>query len=82
LGDYSERITYLGGVIPINNARTDQTYTASVTMSYQPNAWLTASAAYQFEKYTAEFPDQLAFDISGLNDFHVNRIVLRVSIGY
>ena len=82
LGDYSDRITYLGGVIPINNARTDQTYTASVTMSYQPNAWLTASAAYQFEKYTAEFPDQLAFDISGLNDFHVNRIVLRVSIGY
>lgn len=84
LGDYGDRITYIGpgGAIPINNARNDNTYSTSVSVIYQPNAWLTTSLAYQYEKFTTEFESALAAATMALNDYHANRVILQVSIGF
>jgi len=66
----------------ISNARSDQTYSASLGLVYQPKVWLTSSLTYNFEKYTATFADPYVALTSGLNDFFVNRVNLQVSIGY
>lgn len=66
----------------IDNARTDQTYTASLGLVYQPKAWLTSSLTYNFERYSANFADEYVAITSGLNDFFVNRVILQISIGY
>ncbi len=77
-GDYGDRISQAG----INQARNDQTYVASVSLAYQPNAWLTTSLAYQYEKFTTEFESALAAATMALNDYHANRVILQVSIGF
>lgn len=77
LGNYSDR--FING---INYGREDQTYTAAIAVVYQANAWLTASAVYSFEKYSALFPDPIAERNTGLNDYHANRFTLQVSVGY
>ncbi len=81
LGNYSTIYRYVSAT-PIDFARTDQTYTMSITMSYQPNAWLKASLNYMFQGYSAEFPDPQAGLYVGLNNYLVNRVTLQLSIGY
>jgi hypothetical protein len=81
LGNYTSLYRYNGPTL-VDFARNDQTYTMSVTMAYQPNAWLKASLNYTFQAYTAEFPDPQAEKLNGVNNFMVNRITLQLSIGY
>lgn len=81
LGNYTSLYRYVGATL-VDLARNDQTYTMSVTMAYQPNAWLKASLNYTFQAYTAEFPDPLAEAVNGVNNFIVNRVTLQLSIGY
>jgi hypothetical protein len=81
LGNYTTLYRYNGPTL-VDFARNDQTYTMSVTMAYQPNAWLKASLNYTFQAYTAEFPDPQAEKLNGVNNFMVNRITLQLSIGY
>ncbi len=88
LGNYSDYYTLTTNFSPpparflINNARNEQTYNVTLALMYQPNAWLTTTAAYNFEKYSATFPDPVTSLIIGLNDYNVNRFTLQVSIGY
>ena len=62
--------------------RNDETYTASVGVVYQPRPWLSSSLTYAFEKYTAQFPDAYTEQVTGLNNFLVNRVILQVSVGF
>jgi len=81
LGNYTSIYRQVGASL-VDFARNDQTYTMAVTMSYQPNAWLKASANYTFQAYSAEFPDPQADRYVGVNNYLVNRVTLQLSIGY
>lgn len=74
------------GPIPVvfttDLGRNDQTYTGSLGVVYQPRPWLSSSLTYAFEKYTAEFPDAYTEQVTGLNNFLVNRVILQVSVGF
>ena len=62
--------------------RNDQTYTGSLGVVYQPRPWLSSSLTYSFEKYLADFPDAYTAQVTGLNNFLVNRVILQVSVGF
>lgn len=81
MGNYTSIYRQVGASL-VDFARNDQTYTMSVTMSYQPNAWLKASLNYTFQAYSAELPDPQAAQYVGLNNYLVNRVTLQLSIGY
>lgn len=81
LGNYTSLYRYVGATL-VDFARNDQTYTMSVTMAYQPNAWLKTSLNYTFQAYSAEFPDPVAERYNGVNNYTLNRITLQLSIGY
>lgn len=81
LGNYTSLYRYVGATL-VDFAREDQTYTMSVMLAYQPNAWLKASLNYTFQAYQASFPDPVAERYNGVNNFMVNRVTLQLSIGY
>lgn len=74
------------GPVPVvfvtDQGRTDQTFTASMGVAYQPRPWLTTSLTYAFEKYSTSFDDDYVELVTGLNDFTVNRVLLQVSVGF
>jgi len=56
------------------SGRHDKSYRASFALIYNIQLWLSTSLAYEFERYVS--------NASTIIDYDVNRITLRVSVGY
>jgi len=56
------------------SGRNDKSYRASFSLIYNIQLWLSTSLGYEFEKYVS--------NASSIIDYDVNRVTLRVSVGY
>ena len=54
--------------------RNDKSYRANVALIYNVQLWLSTSVAYEFEKFVSS--------ASTVIDYNVNRVIVRVSVGY
>jgi hypothetical protein len=54
--------------------RNDKSYRANFALIYNIQLWLSTSVVYEFEKYVSSAP--------GIIDYDVNRVSLRISVGY
>jgi hypothetical protein len=54
--------------------RKDKAYRANVALIYNIQLWLSASVAYEFEKFVS--------NASTIIDYNVNRVIVRVPVGY
>jgi len=54
--------------------RNDKSFRGNLALIYNIQLWLSTSLVYEFEKYTTSEPSII--------DYDVNRITLRVSVGY
>lgn len=67
-------VNYDYAVLGVGNSRHDQGYTAEAGLTYQIQLWLAARFNYQFEIYSSNTP--------GIIDYHLNRVILGVALGY
>ena len=54
--------------------RNDKSYRANVALIYNIQLWLSTSVTYEFEKFVSS--------ASTIIDYDVNRVTVRVSVGY
>jgi hypothetical protein len=73
-------IAFGGQQIDLN--RRDRTYSAGVSLLYQPQPWLTGALSYDFETFSMEFDDPRAAVLLNVPNYHVNRVTLSVNIGF
>ncbi len=66
----------------IDLARRDRTYSAGASLLFQPQPWLVAALAYDFETFDIQFEDPRAGLLLNVPSYHVNRITLTLNIGF
>jgi hypothetical protein len=61
----------------LGSGRNDKSYRANFALIYNIQLWLSTSVAYEFEKFVSSGPST-----STIIDYNVNRVTVRVSVGY
>lgn len=63
-------------------SRTDSSYGVDLAVQYRPQAWLTCSAGYSFDKYDISFPDPFASFFIAATSYHSHRVFVSVTVGF
>lgn len=80
-GDYQfDRSLFAPGTPDFS--RTDSSYGIELAVQYRPQAWLTCSAGYSFDKYDLNFPDPFANFFIAAASYHSHRVFVSVTVGF
>lgn len=63
-------------------SRTDSTYGVDLAVQYRPQAWLTCTAGYTFDKYDLNFPDPFAVFFIAARSYYSHRVFASVTVGF
>lgn len=63
-------------------SRTDSTYGLDLAVQYRPQAWLTCSAGYSFDKYDLNFSDPFAVFSIAARSYYSHRVFASVTVGF
>lgn len=80
-GDYQFDRTLFAPGTP-DYSRTDSSYGADLAIQYRPQAWLTCSAGYAFDKYDLNFSDPFATLFILARSYVAHRVFLSVAVGF
>lgn len=81
LGDYQfGQVLAVPGQAP--NSRTDAWTEFDLMFSYRPQAWLTCSAGYSFDKYELNFDQAIIQNLIVANSYVSHRVSLSVALGF
>jgi hypothetical protein len=79
--ELSSAPTIFGGQ-RIDLTRRDRTIAAGLSVLFQPQPWLFAALAYDFETFNMDFEDARAGQLLNVPSYHVNRITFSFNIGF
>lgn len=80
-GDYQfDRTLFAPGAV--DYSRTDSSYGVDLALQYRPQAWLTCSAGYSFDKYDLNFSDPFATLFILARSYVAHRVFLSVAVGF
>lgn len=63
-------------------SRTDSSYGFDLAVQYRPQAWLTCSAGYAFDKYDLNFADDVVAVFVIARSYFSHRVFASVTVGF